>query len=181
MPPKLSKINVVDVESTCWVDTTPPEGQVSEIIEIGICVLDTSTGTIEDKRSIFVKPIQSEVTDFCTKLTTITPEMLEDGLTLEEGCSILRDEYNSRQRLWVSWGDYDRTQFKKDCARKDIEYPFGKSHLNARILFGLQFGYTKAPGMAKALKRLDFDLEGTHHRGDDDAYNIARILRRMIQ
>ncbi|WP_218021462.1 hypothetical protein [Nocardia acidivorans] len=33
-------LNVVDVEATCWRGPNPP-GQPMEIIEIGLCVLDT--------------------------------------------------------------------------------------------------------------------------------------------
>ncbi|MFE2626194.1 DNA polymerase III, partial [Streptomyces caelestis] len=32
-------LNVVDVEATCW-EGQPPPGQVSEIIEIGLTVVD---------------------------------------------------------------------------------------------------------------------------------------------
>lgn len=33
-------IIIIDLEATCW-EGKPPQGQESEIIEIGICVLDT--------------------------------------------------------------------------------------------------------------------------------------------
>ena len=36
-------IIIIDLEATCW-NGKIPAGQVNEIIEIGICVLDTSTG-----------------------------------------------------------------------------------------------------------------------------------------
>lgn len=179
--PNLRKINIIDVESTCWEDVKPPEGQVSEIIEIGIVVLDRETWTIEDKRSIMVKPVQSEVSDFCTELTTITPEMVEEGMSLDGACDILKYEYDSQKRLWGSWGDYDRRMFEIESGRKDVVYPFGNSHLNVKIMFGLLQQYYKAPGMQKALERLDFEAMGTHHRGHDDAHNIARILRELLQ
>lgn len=35
----LDKIIVIDVESTCW-EGPPPEGQVSEIIGIGVATVD---------------------------------------------------------------------------------------------------------------------------------------------
>ena len=35
--------------------------------------------------------------------------------------------------------------------------------------------------MAKALRMANIELEGTHHRGKDDAYNIAKILRKMLE
>jgi inhibitor of KinA sporulation pathway (predicted exonuclease) len=180
MAPTLDKIVVIDVESTCWKGSVPPD-QVSEIIEIGVCTLDPYLRKIEGKQSILVKPIQSDVSAFCNELTTITPEMVSDAGTLAEALDKLHDEYDTPNRLWASWGDYDRTMFEKECERKGLDYPFGRSHQNAKTLFGLMYGYKKAPGMTRALKRLDFELEGTHHRGHDDAYNIARILRECLK
>ena len=48
---------------------------------------------------------------------------------------------------------------------------------------GYPFGnmYVIRIGMAAALKKIGLELEGTQHRGDDDAYNIARILRYMVE
>src|SRR4051812_272830 len=37
--PVMGLLNVIDVEATCW-DGQPPPGQVNEIIEIGLCVVD---------------------------------------------------------------------------------------------------------------------------------------------
>ena len=42
MARKLDRILVVDIEATCW-EGNPPPGQTSEIIEIGLCVLDVPT------------------------------------------------------------------------------------------------------------------------------------------
>ena len=35
--------------------------------------------------------------------------------------------------------------------------------------------------MSEALKRMGLALEGTHHRGDADAWNIAAILSRVLR
>jgi len=43
MSKKLDKILVIDVEATCWQGKNPA-GESNEIIEIGICVLETATG-----------------------------------------------------------------------------------------------------------------------------------------
>lgn len=37
----LDQILVVDLESTCW-EGSPPAGMTSEIIEIGLCVVDVA-------------------------------------------------------------------------------------------------------------------------------------------
>ena len=66
----LDKILVIDLESTCW-DGPPPEGQVSEIIEIGVVTLDVAALQRVDKQSILIKPTKSEISAFCTQLTTL--------------------------------------------------------------------------------------------------------------
>ena len=78
MAQKLDKIVIVDIESTCWEGATP-EGMVNEIIEIGICLLDISTGEIADNKGILVSTDKSTVSSFCTELTTITQEMLDSN------------------------------------------------------------------------------------------------------
>lgn len=180
MAKTLDILLVVDLESTCW-EGGPPEGQVSEIIEIGVATLDVASGRPLDKRSILVKPLMSTVSPFCEELTTITQPMLDaDGVTLKEACRILKKEYLSKQRMWTSWGDYDRRQFERDCAAKGIGYPFGPTHLNAKSLHALLSGLTNEVGMARALEDLGLTLEGTHHRGHDDAWNIAKILGHIL-
>lgn len=56
----LDKIVIINVESTCW-DGTQPADQQSDIIEIGICLLDVQSGEITDSRGIMVKPERSTV------------------------------------------------------------------------------------------------------------------------
>lgn len=46
---------IIDLEATCW-DGPVPAGQKNEIIEIGICMLDPTTGNITKNQGILVKP-----------------------------------------------------------------------------------------------------------------------------
>ena len=129
MARSLDVILVVDVESTCW-EGPPPPGQASEIIEIGLCTVDVGTLTRSEKRSIFVKPVQSEISEFCTSLTTLTPDMLAEAGSLADAVKTLKKEFGSKDRLWASWGDYDRRQYERVCKAQNVGYPFGPSHLN---------------------------------------------------
>src|SRR5688500_253984 len=128
------------------------------------------------KRSLLVRPARSQVSEFCTKLTTITPETVADAPSLAEACAELEKEYSSRERTWFSHGDYDRKQFEENCRALGARYPFSPTHVNAKALFALMRGMKRAPGMAEALRILELPLEGTHHRGADDAWNIAAIV-----
>lgn len=179
MARKLDKILVVDVESTCW-DGPPPEGEESEIIEIGLCVIDLDTLTRKSKYSILVKPERSTISSFCTDLTTLTPEMFDDAGTLSDACKRLKKDFSSKDRLWASWGDYDRRQFERVCQTAGVGYPFGMTHLNAKTLFAVSLGLDHEVGLDRAYEKLGLAMEGIHHRGDDDAWNIADILCRLL-
>ena len=170
------KIVVIDVEATCWRGP-PPSGQRNQIIEVGVTLLDTKAWACSDKKSILVKPSNSSVSDFCTELTGITQQMLdEDGVSFKKACDILAAEYNSPKRVWASYGDYDRSIFRRNCDDEKVRYPFGKQHLNVKLLFGLKEQLPSGIGMANALALIKMPLEGQHHRGHDDAWNTAKLL-----
>lgn len=184
MSNKLDEIIVIDIESTCWDRKTPDRLQESEIIEIGVCVIRVSDLTIGDSESILVQPQNTTVSQFCTDMTTLTQEMLDNsGILLSEACLRLRSKYNTNNRLWVSWGDYDRRQFERQCKKPcyNAPYPFGPTHLNIKNLFAITKGLTREVGMDEALKQLKMKLEGTHHRGVDDARNIAKIACGLLR
>ncbi len=175
MAKKLDKILVIDLEATCW-EGEPPPGERSEIIEIGLCVLDVTTGERSHPRTILIKPQQSRVSEYCTKLTTLTPEMLNEGVSFPGGCAVLKDEYQSHQRTWASYGDYDRLQFMKQCEEEGVLYPFGRSHINVKNLLALHYGLKREVGLERAMDLIGLPFEGTIHRGVDDAWNIAAVL-----
>lgn len=171
----MSLINIVDVEATCW-DGQPPPGQVNEIIEIGLTVVDLDEGTRLGKHRILVRPQRSRVSAFCTELTSLTQEEVDGGLSFGEACRLLATEHESNRRPWASWGDYDRNQFTRQCKHTGTEYPFSGDHTNAKLRFTEALSLRKRPGMARALEIAGLPLEGRHHRGDDDSWNIAALV-----
>lgn len=179
MAKKLDQILVVDLEATCWL-SDPPEGQESDIIEIGICTLEVATGRRLDKASIVVRPERSTISEFCTALTTLTQEEVDQGISLREACSLLRTEYRSKERLWASFGDYDRLMFEHECLTHSVKYPFGRGHINVKSLFAVMQNLDRELPLDEAMDWLGFPLEGHHHRGEDDAWNIARILGHIL-
>ncbi|MBO1345989.1 MAG: exonuclease domain-containing protein [Hormoscilla sp. GUM202] len=176
---RTDRIIVVDVEATCW-QGKPPAGQENEIIEIGICVVDIISGQAIEKDSILVKPERSQVSEFCTQLTTLTQSQVDKGISFAEACLLLRKNYNTHQRVWASYGEYDKRQFERQCLARSIKYPFGPKHINVKNLFAIINAMDREVGMARALEILNLPLEGTHHRGGDDAWNIGRILSRLL-
>jgi inhibitor of KinA sporulation pathway (predicted exonuclease) len=177
----LDRILVIDVESTCWAPGEQPAGAESEIIEIGVAEVDVASAAVVGSASILVRPERSSVSRFCTELTTLTQEQVREGTSFQAACATLRKQYKSDLRAWASYGDYDRSQFERQCGAANVRYPFGKTHLNVKNLFALVHTLPREVGMSEALGRLGLSLEGTHHRGGDDAKNIARLLCELLK
>jgi len=176
-----SQLIVVDFESTCFEDEEYQRDH-SEIIEIGIAVIDVSEQEVVSKESVIVKPSRSEISPFCTKLTTLTKEYVEEnGISFSEACSYIRKKYNTLKYPWCSWGMYDRTMLEKQCYWDKVKYPMNRTHFNVKTLFSLKHRLPEELGMAQALQHVGLPLEGVHHRGVDDAWNIARLVLSILR
>ena len=178
MKQQTSIINVVDIEATCWSHPTP---KFSEIIEVGITTINMKENKLEDPSSIILKPELNSISRFCTELTSLTQEDVDiSSHDLKYVCQLLETGWKSKKYIWASWGDYDRTQFKRECNFKNVAYPFGKRHINVCTIFSLWEGLTKQVSLANAAGRLDFKFVGRQHRADVDSQMVARILLRIF-
>jgi len=158
---------IVDLEATCWKN---PKEKRNEIIEIGAV---SSNGT-EFQR--FIKPIENPIlSDFCKELTHITQEDIDNAKTFNEVMSEFILWAGNCPKIY-SWGNYDKTQFIKDCNLWNIDWEF--RHLNLKVEFSKIYKI-KRRGVKGALRYLDWKFEGTHHRGIDDARNIYRIYEHI--
>ena len=178
---RFDSIVVVDVESTCWETKGEQGNQPMEIIEIGACILDVETFEISRKKSYIVRPKFSKISEFCTKLTGYTWDDVKIGMPFENACNKLAKEFGTRNRVWASWGDYDRSHFERECRSKKARYPFSDGHINISALFILMMGLKKRVSVANALKAIGNEFEGTPHKGCDDAWNTAKILRHLLE
>ncbi len=168
---------VVDLEATCDDRGAVPREEM-EIIEIGAVMVDVEGLDAVDEFQAFVRPSRHPtLTDFCRELTTIQQAEVDAADPFPEvlACFAAWAETYAPYRL-ASWGDYDRKQFHQDCAHHRLPYPLGKEHMNIKAEFSRALGTKKRFGMAAALRRAGLPLRGTHHRGIDDARNIARLL-----
>ena len=128
----------------------------------------------EQRRELLRLRCRKEVFDVIF-LDIQMPEM--DGF---EVCQILKDKYLTHQRVWASYGEYDKNQFQKQCQSSGVKYPFTSKHINVKTLLALVRSLPREVGMAQALELLNLPLEGTHHRGVDDAWNIGKILSELL-
>jgi inhibitor of KinA sporulation pathway (predicted exonuclease) len=171
-------ILVVDLEATCANDGSIPPAAM-EIIEIG-AVWALPDGTVLDRFQSFVRPLERPaLTPFCMDLTGIRQTDIDAAPLFPLAARMLR-EFADRRReagaTWASWGDYDRKQFARDCARHGTENPLQLPHENARRIFTTQQQIGTAVSLAMACELAEIKLEGNYHRALDDAINTARLL-----
>ncbi|MBC8136683.1 MAG: exonuclease domain-containing protein [Fibrella sp.] len=171
---------IVDLEATCDANDFPPE--CMETIEIGAVCLAEDGREQTAEFAAFVRPVATrELSAFCRDLTGIAQADVDGA----EAFSAVFPRFaawcaGSVPFILCSWGAYDQKQLRRDCERHKMAFPaaFAK-HINLKKEFAERFG-TRPLGMAAALRYLQLPLGGRHHRGIDDARNIAKIAAQIL-
>lgn len=189
---------VVDVEATCWGTKAEQGDMPNEIIEIGVAELDYRTGNVVNRASIAVRPRFTRLSPFCTQLTGWTQEVIDnEGLDIVDAFLEFKKMFNpTTEHIWFSCGEYDRMKLSSLTnagvgehgiyPRNGIHVahnPFDlmRTHINIKTLFALKRKLKKEAGMARMVEMIGEKLEGKHHNGADDAYNIAKIVRYVFK
>ncbi|CAL8323367.1 unnamed protein product [Lota lota] len=182
-------ICVVDFEATCEEDN-PPEFQ-HEIIEFPMVLINTHTLEIEDTFQEYVRPeVNSQLSDFCVKLTGITQKMVDEADTFPQVLQRVvlwlqeRELGTKHKYAMLTDGSWDMSKFLNiQCRVSRIRYPpFAKKWINIRKSYG---NFYKVPRtqtkLSTMLEKLGLRYEGRPHSGLDDSRNIARIALRMLK
>lgn len=167
---------VFDLEATCWDQHSRAE---NETIEIGALLIRDNIVVEEFQR--FIQPIRYPIlSDFCKELTSITQADVDEAKhfydvihEFKEWIAFQGDDY-----LLCSWGFYDRKQLESDCKLHHLDIDWLTQHISVKHQYRDVRQLRRAIGMKKALEMEGFSLEGTHHRGIDDARNIAKIFQK---
>jgi inhibitor of KinA sporulation pathway (predicted exonuclease) len=186
MGARLDRVLVVDCEATCWATKEEQGDQPNEVIEIGICELIMATGERRNGASYVVKPRFTKITPFCTELTGWTQQAIDEGADIAPTIRQIKEDYGiTSLDIWFSCGEYDRVKLGCDGRAslgglygvKHSDNPFSlMRHNNIKTLFALKHRLSKEMGMDRMLKHMGEKLEGRHHNGADDAWNIAKIV-----
>ncbi|PCI32082.1 MAG: exonuclease [Elusimicrobia bacterium] len=178
-PPEGSDYIIVDLEATCW--ETGQHTNRMEIIEIGAVRIDSKTKEPLDDFSIFVHPTEEPtLSDFCKKLTSITQPDIDNALLFPDAFEKFLEWVGDGPHRFCSWGAYDLKQFRVDCDRNNIPMPdWLEPHVNLRRMFSAKREIPSTT-MIQALEILNIPLSGQHHRGIDDARNIAKIAKIIL-
>jgi len=178
---------IFDIESTCWDGDGDYQRENSEIIEIG-AVKYRDYSKI-DEFSQFIRPVKfPNLSDFCKNLTTISQKDVDTAPLFSEAVSVFEKwifenvKQDEQIKFW-SWGFYDKDQIIKECLINGYVGKISKhmveNHRNMKFAFGDATGIRRGRGMERALDYLQIPLDGTHHRGIDDARNIGKIFEKL--
>jgi 3'-5' exoribonuclease 1 len=172
------KYIIVDLEATCWEGNRTNR---NEIIEIGAVCINEEKQIISEF-SHFVKPIvHAQLSDFCTELTSIRQNQLDEASIFPNVLTQFQDWILSfsDEYLLCSWGFYDQVQFKNDCDLHGLNTDWLQNHISLKHQYAV-IRQVRSMGMKSALKNEAIALDGTHHRGIDDAKNIAKIFLKLF-
>lgn len=170
---------IVDLEATCWEGHDKSR---NETIEIG-AVLINEQGQFLSEFEAFVKPLKFPIlSDFCKELTSITQMDVDNAPYFSEVLDAFKSWFGHGKNDYVicSWGFYDRKQFESDCELHGLDSSWLKPHISLKHQHAKLTGQRRALGMKRALDAEGLKLEGTHHRGIDDARNIAKIFVKYL-
>jgi 3'-5' exoribonuclease 1 len=170
---------VIDLEASCWEAAWVRHRM--ETIEIGAVRLDDGLDAV-DEFDEFVRPVGiPRLSSFCKKLTSITQEQVDAADTFPVVLARFLHWAGSQPYRIVTWGAFDLGQIQMDCQRHGIAFPqrLAADYVNLKTAFG-KWKDVKRPGMTDALEILGLPHTGTHHRGIDDARNIARIAQQVL-
>jgi len=178
---KYDEIVTIDIEATCWDNKEEQGDQIQDIIQVGVAILDVPTLKITRQGEMFVRPLRSSISQYCTNLTTITPQQVAKAPIFGDVCHWLKEQYCTIERPWASYGDFDRSLFQKQCDDMNVRYPFSRDHINVKPLATLYLGLNKSIGNFKVAEKMRVPFEGVQHTAMDDAVNVAKILAKIIE
>lgn len=155
---------------------------VQEIIEIGAYKVDRY-GEVLSYFSSFVRPvIHPQLSLFCKQLTSIEqqdvnrasefPAVVEDW---QDWIGIFDEDY-----VLAAWGAFDIKQLRADCRLHRMEEDWLDSNINLKKQYAEIRGLRKPRGLRAAVDKEGFEFTGEQHRAIDDAQNLVKIFRKLL-
>lgn len=177
-------IVVFDLEASCS-EQGNNEIHESNIIEIGAVRLDKKDLRIKSVFSELIKPRDFPVTEFITKITGITPEMVDNADTFDIVGKRFVDWYGPRNKaLLSSFGVYyDMPLLRKEFQAFGLDFrsSFVGHALDIRAVATIWLAEnnvdTRLVNVERTLDKMNVTLDLAWHRALDDAIAAAAILQ----
>jgi len=168
---------IFDLEATCWEHPRPTYKQ--EVIEIGALMVDEyahATAVFSE----FIQPIfHPTLSPFCRELTSIEQKDVANAELFPEVIEAFQEwigYFDDEEYILCSWGFFDKKIFINNCELHDIDDDWLDPHINLKQQYQKVKGLSRKIGLKRAVEKEGFEFSGTHHRGIDDAHNLAKIF-----
>lgn len=157
-------------------------GEKHEIIQIGAVLLDNKY-RIVDEFSSYVQPEYGEVDEFIENLTGIKQEILTNAPKLRVVLMNFASWLAGRKPMVLSWSDSDYHQLQKEMRIKKIKHHVIQDLFDEWSDFQRSFdkmlGLKNQFALEDAMKISRVDFMGKMHDGLCDAYNTARLFKKV--
>jgi len=137
---------------------------------------------IIDEFDTFVRPTRYPVlSEYCTALTSIT----QGDVDAAPGFPDALVSFTAWMRdpavcTLCSWGALDRFLLRQACRFYRLPYPFDDEYINIKPAFSDVFS-GRGVSMERAMEMMEIQQEGRHHRGIDDARNVAKLWQAILR
>ena len=175
----------IEIFTSLDLEMNQPSGS---IVQIGAVVGNIKTGEILEKLSVFVNP--HEILDpFIIKLTKITQEDVDTGVTLEEAYLKLK-EMHEKHACFVNvltWGGGDSQELQSQLKKHNPNFEgwcFGRRWIDVKTLFISWRLANEKPiqgGLAKSMLKLGLKFNGRKHNALDDSVNTFLLYCKMLE
>jgi inhibitor of KinA sporulation pathway (predicted exonuclease) len=173
----------IDFEATCDEPYNPSPQEVIEFPAVLVAPGDPRDGA---EFHSFVRPVaHPHLTAFCRDLTGIAQGEVDAAPTFPEVLSHF-DEWHQEYAdgaLAVTCGDWDLASLlPRQCGQHGLSLPeWARRWANLKTVYARAMsGAADRVGLAEMAARLGVSMVGRLHSGIDDARNIARVLRALL-
>ncbi|CAB3406043.1 unnamed protein product [Caenorhabditis bovis] len=174
---------VLDFEATCQENSLGPITPVQEIIEFPVVQISTKDWKEIRRFHEYVRPtINPRLTSFCTNLTGIIQEMVDNKPTIDDVLKKfdkwITEDPNLGKFAFVTCGDWDlKVALPNEADFKKIKAPcYFNQWINLKKAYASHTG-NFVRGMPELLRIYNLKMVGRHHSGIDDVANICEIAR----
>ena len=180
--PDCTHIMVVDFEATCGPGVSKTD---AEIIEVGAILYSFQEDVIDVTEAPtfhrYIKPqIVPTLTKFCTRLTGITQEQVDNGLPFED-MLLQWDKFLAKHGcipdkiLFASWTDFDIKQLRREVTRSTIHLEFPHS-IDLQKAYKVHQKNGSIKSVTKALAEQNMEFVGREHSALHDAQNTSLLI-----
>lgn len=184
---KLEYLLVMDFEATCDKHDNP-QFKPQEIIELPCIALSTIDWKTKDTFHAYIRPrIHPMLTSFCTELTGIMQEMVDDQPYFPDVFSKFREWLKkggyfdeADKSAFVTTGNWDlKIMLPSQCNLDSITLPDEfKQWIELKHTFCESTRYYPR-NLKDMLVRLNVPFEGRLHSGIDDAKNMVSVIQAL--